>query len=75
MGEATASTVSHFFRHYFETDRFFAASGVQSAQTQLKLTAFLQLQEFSQHKHNVSCSTSAARLSLLGPKESWSDSL
>ncbi len=29
-----------------------------------KLTAFLQIQEFSLRKHNVSCSTSAARRSL-----------
>jgi hypothetical protein len=29
-----------------------------------KLTAFVQLQEFSLRKHNVPCSTSAARLSL-----------
>jgi hypothetical protein len=38
-----------------------------------KLTAFLQLQEFSQRKHNVSCSTSATWLSLLGSKAklSW----
>jgi hypothetical protein len=33
-----------------------------------KLTAFLQLQEFSQRKPTVACSTSAARLSLLGSK-------
>jgi hypothetical protein len=33
-----------------------------------KLTAFLQLQEFSLRKHNVSCSTTAARLSLSSSK-------
>jgi hypothetical protein len=33
-----------------------------------KLTAFLQLQEFSQPKLPVASSTSAARLSLLGSK-------
>jgi hypothetical protein len=36
-----------------------------------KLTAFLQLQEFSQHKHNVTCSTSAARRSLSSSKGKW----
>jgi hypothetical protein len=34
-----------------------------------KLTAFLQVQEFSQRKPTVACSTSAARLSLLDSKE------
>jgi hypothetical protein len=33
-----------------------------------KLTAFLQLQEFSQRKHNVAYSTSTARLSLNSSK-------
>jgi hypothetical protein len=33
-----------------------------------KLTAFLQLQEFSQRKHNVTCSTSVARRSLNNSK-------
>jgi hypothetical protein len=48
-----------FLQAHRETDRFFAASGVQ-------LTAFLQLQEFT--KHNVECSTTAARLSLSSSK-------
>jgi hypothetical protein len=34
-----------------------------------KLTASLKLQEFNQRKHNVSCSTSAARLSLNSSRE------
>jgi hypothetical protein len=33
-----------------------------------KLTAFLQFQEFSLRKHNVTCSTSAARRSLFSQK-------
>ncbi len=33
-----------------------------------KLTAFLQLQEFSQRKHNMACSTSAAGRSLNNSK-------
>ena len=34
-----------------------------------KLTAFLQLQEFRQLKHNVSCSTSAVRRSHISSRE------
>jgi hypothetical protein len=70
------TTTGHQVRYYLcllllvhQADYMVNLSDFYSYRLIGKLTAFLQIQEFNQRKHNVACSTSVAWLSLNSSRE------